>query len=102
MRARRAPSPPPEPRGPAAGQPGPRRPGQGDREEADRHVDVEHPAPRWVERMHERPAIDPEPGEGRGGMDAREHRGPDERPRGHAEERERADDAERPGPGVAL
>ena len=35
-------------------------------------------------------------------MDAREHRGPDERPRGHAEERERADDAERPGPGVAL
>ena len=70
------------------------RPSDDERDQADRHVDEEDPAPRRREHVLPRSS---ETGalEGVLGVERGEDRGPDERADGHAEEGQRADDPER-------
>ena len=70
----------------------------------DRDVDVEDPAPRRASGRRRTAPARPTPSrlERRLDVEPAEDRRPEERPGGHPEERQRADDAERPRPGVAL
>jgi hypothetical protein len=79
-----------------------RGPCQGDRDDADRDVHVEDPAPGRGKRGGQRPALEPEPLDGAFDVDPAKDRRADERAGGHAEERQRADHAERARPVVAL
>ena len=82
---------------------GRRRPGDEQGADPDRDVDVEDPPPRRREQGVERAARrGPDRLERALDVQPAEDRRPDERPGRHPEEGERADDAERPRPGVAL
>ncbi len=73
------------------------RPADDQGHDADRHVDEEDPPPGRGEERLERLA-----GQDRLRMEAAQHRRPDERPGGHPEERQRADDPERAGARAAA
>ena len=77
-------------------------PGDCQSADADRDVDVEDPAPRRRNGGHERPAGDAHVGQGGFGVDRLQYGRTDERPGGHAQERQRADDAQGPRPRRAL